>query len=241
MKSQKESSTTAANPACEMVLLPIGSFEQHGDHLPFGTDNYEVAAIAAEVARQTGAFLLPVQPISVCYEHHGRRGSIHYSASVFFRFLVAAGEALYSQGFTRLVYMCGHGGVFVLEPAVDHLNAHIPELSAIYVPAFGNLWDDDTRLTDRRGIHAGEMETSLMLYLHPELVDKDKAVDFLPDKPQHYLNYGSIFHLTPNGVWGNATGSSPDTGRWIFERSVHDCIERIRRSFLSSPFVDETD
>lgn len=241
MTHQLPVDATADSPATDLAILPIGSFEQHGDHLPFGTDNYEVEAIAAAVARATGAFLLPVQPISVCYEHRGRRGSMHYSAPVFFRFLVAAGETLYSQGFTRIIFICGHGGVFVLEPAVDHLNAHLPGLQAIHVPAFGNLWDDDTRLTDRQGIHAGEMETALMLHLHPQLVDMARASDYLPDKPQHYLNYGSIFRLTPNGVWGKATCSTPETGRWVFERSVQDCLAKINRSFSGGTASANTD
>lgn len=223
-------------PHHDLAILPIGSFEQHGSHLPLSTDNDEVAAIAGEVARETGAFLLPVQPISVCYEHHGRIGSLHFSASVFFRFLVAAGENLARQGFTKMVYLCGHGGVFVLEPAIEHVNAHCPGIHAVHLPAFGDLWGDDSRLTDRRGIHAGEMETALMLHLHPKRVDMAKAVDFIPDKPQHYLNYGSIFTLTPNGVWGLATCSTPETGRWVFERSVADCVRKVRQAF-----PDDTD
>jgi creatinine amidohydrolase len=81
-------------------------------------------------------------------------------------------------------------------------------------------------------IHAGDMETSLMLYLKPELVDMPKAVDFIPDKPRPYLNYGSIFTLSPSGVWGNAAQATARKGRWMFENAVADVSKKIEKLFM---------
>lgn len=222
----------------EIAILPIGSFEQHGSHLPLGTDDYEVEAIAEETAKRLGAFLLPVQSISVCYEHHGKRGSVHYTAPVFFRFLEAMACELHRQGFSKVVFLCGHGGVFVLGPAVRHLNSRHPDLRVIAVSAYGGLHGPDSPLKDSGGIHADEMETSLMLYLHPELVDMDKAVDYLPETPQRYLNYGAIFTHSPSGVWGRATRATAEKGKWILAQSVNHCVETITQTFAAMGSTD---
>jgi creatinine amidohydrolase len=222
----------------DIAILPLGSFEQHGPHLPLGTDTFQVEAVADGTAKRLGAFLLPAQPITTCYEHHGKRGSIHFSADVFFKFLVNIIDRLYKQGFRKVVILCGHGGVFILDPAIRHLNFHNPDLHAISLDPYGNLWAPDSPLSDNRNLHACEMETSLMLHLHPELVEMNKAVDFIPVQPRAYLNYGSIFTLSPSGVWGFATRGSAEKGKWILENAINFSVKQITDTFAA---ITDTD
>jgi len=216
--------------APDIAVLPLGSFEQHGPHLPLGTDIYIVEALSSGIAEALGAYLLPVQPVSTCYEHHGKRGSFHYSADVFYRMIVCLLEKLYENGFRKITVIPGHGGIFVLEPAVGYIKAKYPDADVIIVSPYdrGDLpgwpFGDD-------GLHADDMETSLMLRIKPELVDMAKAVDFVPDKPRPYLNYGSIFTICPDGVWGSATRATGEKGAWLLENAVVKTAERIKNYF----------
>jgi len=261
----------------EIAILPLGSFEQHGPHLPLGTDIYLIEALAEGVAQKLGAFLLPVQPISTCYEHRGKKGSVHYEAGVFYKVIIQIVESLYETGFRRVAILPGHGGIFVLEPAVRRLNAAHPDLTVIAADAYDALSlpdnpfapagarkagnaaadtdaDSDTAETVfgtadansdapdtaaaisvaeylSNDIHAGDVETSLMLHLHPDLVDMSKAADFVPEKPRPYLNYGSIFTMSPSGVWGYAARATAEKGKWLYENAVNATAKRIAGQF----------
>jgi len=217
-----EHEARALNP--DIAVLPIGSFEQHGPHLPTGTDNYQIEAMADRVARELGAFLLPVQPLTTCYEHHGKRGSVHFSADMFFKVLVGLVERLYHNGFRKVVILCGHGGIFILGPALRHLNYTYKDLMVISPESYGAGGNPNE-------VHAGDGETSMMLYLYPELVDMEKALDFVPEKPRPYLNYGSIFTHSPEGVWGKATLGTAEKGKEAIERSVAVLVSETRRLF----------
>jgi creatinine amidohydrolase len=208
-----------------IAILPIGSFEQHGPHLPLNTDNYQITAVAERVAEALGAFLLPTQPITTCYEHRGKKGSaVHFSANVFFRFLVGITERLYRQDFRKLAVLVGHGGIFITKPAVEHINytfegmhAMAAEYNAQYIP--------------REMEHSGESETSRMLYHRPDLVRMERAVDFVPDAPQEYLTYAGLYAHSPTGVWGEPTKATAETGRVLFERTVRGMLAEIREVF----------
>jgi creatinine amidohydrolase len=211
----------ALNP--EIAVLPLGSFEQHGPHMPVNTDIVQIEATAERVAQELSAFLLPVQPITNCYEHHGKRGSVHYSYPVFGRLFTGLAESLYRQGFRKIAVLVGHGGIFILEPAVQQLRYTYPDLrivTAEYYPQYDYSTMD----------HAGECETSRMLYHAPEHVHMDKAVDCIPDNPRPYLTYGSFFTHTPSGVWGKATLATAEKGRWLFEEGIRGLLQELREA-----------
>ena len=73
-------------------------------------------------------------------------------------------------------------------------------------------------------LHAGEGETSLMLYLYPELVNMEKAVDFVPDVPRSYLSYAGFLRYSPSGVWGEATKATAEKGRRMLEFSIDETV-----------------
>jgi creatinine amidohydrolase len=207
----------------EIAILPLGSFENHGPHLPVNTDNIQIEAVAEEIARELNAFLLPVQPITTCYEHHGKRGSIHYSYNIFFKLLTGILERLYRQDFKKIAVLLGHGGIFIAEPAICHLNNKYKDL-LVFLSEYYYQFDD-------RNMHAGECETSRMLYQRPDLVQMDKAVDFIPEKPRCYLTYGSIFTHSPDGVWGNAALATAEKGEILYEKSLEGMLKEIQEAF----------
>jgi creatinine amidohydrolase len=80
-------------------------------------------------------------------------------------------------------------------------------------------------------LHSGEVETSQMLYLAPETVHMDRAVDFVPDVPRNYLNYGSMFRATPTGVWGEPSYGTAEKGERIFAHCADQAVQQINHIF----------
>jgi len=208
----------------KIVLLPIGSFEQHGPHLPINSDNYQIEAVAERVASELDSLLLPVQPLSTCYEHRGKRGSAHYSANVFFKLIVAIAESVYGKGYRNFAALLGHGGIFIAESAVSWLNETLPGFRAMKTEYYAQIEPVEME-------HSGENETSRMLYHTPGLVKTERAIDFVPDVPREYLNYGSIFTHSPSGIWGRPSLATKETGERLFNETVAEMLREIRDFF----------
>lgn len=223
---------TALNP--EIAVVPVGSTEQHGPHLPVMTDWAIAMELGKRVAEKLGAFLVPPLPISTCKEHKGKKGSVWMQPDTFYHMLWDIVLCLKEQGFRKVVILPTHGGIFVLNPLIRELNAQFnPDLMVAYVDACsysGPLYNEGIMETNTE-LHAGEGETSQILAIAPETVHMDRAVDFVPDVPRPYLNYGSIFRATPTGVWGEPSKASAEKGERMFERSAEIAVEELNKAF----------
>jgi creatinine amidohydrolase len=219
----------------DLAILPVGSIEQHGHHLPVITDWAIADAIGKSIAEKTGAFYIPALPVSTNKEQRGKRGSIGMHSDTFYRMMIDICLDLKSQGFKKIGIVQGHGGIFVMNPIVRELNAdHNPDLMVAKLDIMETCWPKYLSLgllEEKQGLHAEEMETSLMLYLHPELVNMTKAVDFIPSIPRSYLNYGGILRYCPDGVWGEATKGTAEKGKRLFEVSVGELVKEMNKVF----------
>jgi creatinine amidohydrolase len=219
----------------DLAILPVGSIEQHGHHLPVITDWAIADAVGRGIAEKSGGFFIPALPISTNKEQRGKRGSVGMHSDTFYRMITDICIDLKNQGFKRIGIVQGHGGIFVMNPVVRELNAdHNPDLfvakldiSEICWPQYKSLGIVDSD----NGLHAEEIETSLMLHLYPELVHMDKAVDFIPDVPRSYLNYGGILRYSPDGVWGMATKASAEKGKKLLEFSIDEITKEMNKIF----------
>jgi len=229
MSYEKTAGEIAA--AGDLAIVPVGSLEQHSRHLPVSTDIIITQAYGNRIGERMDAFVLPCLPISTAYEHKGARGSVWMNADTFFRMLCDIVLNLKDQGFSRVVVIKGHGGIFVMDPAIRHLNAnHMPGLKVCQLEpscsdAFARIFDSGYDL------HSGECETSLVLHLRPDLVKMDRAVDYTPDVPRSYLQYGSFFRYSPDGVWGAPTSATAEKGRLYFEACVDESVAYINNIF----------
>jgi creatinine amidohydrolase len=202
------------------AIVPVGSLEQHGPHLPVNTDVAITQAYADRLGERLDAFVLPCLPISTCREHMGKKGSVWMAPDTFYAMLKDIILSLHEQGFSRIVVVQGHGGIFVLPPLVRQLNATMnPALQVVKVELFQFAAEFLARgITESpRGLHADEIETSAMLHLRPDCVIMDKAVDFVPDTPREYLHYASLLSICPDGVWGEPSLATAEKGRRILE------------------------
>ena len=219
----------------ELAILPVGSIENHGLHLPVTTDWIIADAMGRGIAEKTGGFYIPALPISTNKEHRGKRGSVGMHSDIFYRMIVDICLDLKAQGFKRVCIIQGHGGIFVMNPIVRELNAdNNPELMVVKLDLMEVCWSEFEKrglLEGTPGIHAEEVETSLMLHLNPELVDMSKAVDFIPDIPRPYLNYGGILRYCPDGVWGCAKKGTAEKGKKMLEAAIETSIKYMNDIF----------
>ena len=220
------------NSHTSIAIIPIGSIEQHGSHLPVGTDYLIVSELSKRVAERIDAYLLPPLPISTCYEHKGTKGTTWMKPDTFYKMLQDIVLSLKSQGFDKIVILLGHGGIYIAGPAIRELNAMYDDLQVIKIESINNekikaVLDGDN------GIHAGEKETSCILYLRDELVKKEflKQNDFVPDCPREFLNYAPLPELSKTGVWGKPSLASREKGEKLFEIMAESCIEYIEKAF----------
>ncbi len=218
----------------DTVIIPVGSIEQHGSHLPVGTDYFIIDALSKAVGEKIGAYVLPPLPISTCYEHKGKKGSVWMRPTTFHMMLQDIVLCLKGQGFTRVIVMLGHGGIFAAGPAIRELNAmndglqvikiEPPASSAMKAVEDGDPWND---------LHAGEEETSVILYLQEQTVHQDEMMknDYVPSVPREYMNYSSILKLSPTGVWGMPSHASKEKGEKLFGLMVEHCLSYIQDAF----------
>lgn len=213
----------------ELAIIPVGSIEQHGPHLPIMTDYAIATELGRRVAEKMGAFLLPTLPISTCREHMGKRGSVWMEPTTFYQMMYDIIMSLKVQGFKRVGIILAHGGIFVATPLVRDLNAKFnPDLKVAFVTPDSV---DVTGITETKGLHADETETSEMLVIAPETVHMDRAVDCEPSVPRYYLNYGSIFRAAPDGVWGYPTKATAEKGEKILALSTETIVNEFDRAF----------
>ena len=223
----------ALNP--ELAIIPVGSLEQHGPHLPVMTDWAIASELGRRVAEKMGAFLVPAMPISTCRENMGKKGTVWMEPLTYYQMMTDIIMSLKLQGFKKVAILQMHGGVFINIPLVRDMNARYnPDFMVALVDAcsfFEPLYRDGIVKTNTE-LHAGEMETSMMLSIAPETVHMDKAVDFVPDTPRHYLNYGSMFRTTPSGVWGEPSYGTAEKGEAIFAHCADQAVRQINDIFF---------
>ena len=218
----------------EIAIIPVGSLEQHGPHLPVMTDWAIATELGKRVAERMKAFLLPALPISTCREHMGKKGSVWMEPLTFYQMMTDIILSLKLQGFKKVGILQCHGGIFIMTPLIRDLNArHNPDLMvALGTPAnIGAILYEEGILETNTGLHAGESETSRMLAIAPETVHMERAVDCVPTVTRPYLSYGSIFRASPAGVWGEPSCATAEKGEKILARQTEVIVEELNRAF----------
>lgn len=207
------------------VLVPVGSLEQHGPHLPLDTDARVAAAVAARVvADEPSLVCAPVVGFGASGEHEGFAGTISIGHAALYLLLVELGRSA-CRWAGRLVFVNGHGGNLpTLPEAVATLRAEGRDVAWFgCVPrAFG-------RGTDA---HAGRTETSIMLALDPGAVRLEQAVagDTRPlDEVIGFLRTGGVLSVSPNGVLGDPAGASAAEGAELLDAMTADLRAALRR------------
>jgi len=208
--------------AADCAVLPVGSFEQHGDYLPLITDTVIASVISRELAGAYPLLQLPPVTISCSHEHSAWRGTVSISPGTLNSVINDICRSIADAGLTSLVILNCHGGNYVLANIVQEGNAHGKRMALF--PS-GKDWADarqSARLTtsNHEDMHAGELETSILLHAHPELVrDGYQAADWLADDRRHLLTTG-MGEYTQSGVIGRPSLASAEKGKAVLASLV---------------------
>jgi len=181
-----------------VALIPIGAIEVHGPHLPVGTDSIETYEIGLRAARQTGVLIAPLVWYGNSRSFMDFPGSIGVRPEVLRELMKDIALSLLHHGFDKLVLLDGHGGNYgALDVLIEDLHletralvchVRVWELATVPKPEGTPVYDG----------HGGSSETSVMLALCPEDVDRSKFKDSAPDID--LTRYGSIFP-SPSGLY----------------------------------------
>jgi len=210
-----------------VVLIPTGSLEQHGPHLPLFTDSLIVTAVAEAVEKQLAqkVILTPTLWLGASGHHLRFAGSLSANFNAYIGSIESIVESLLPHGFHKFYVINGHGGnrepngIAMRQLKSKHLNAtfgHVGYFDFVQSTIAEVL---EGPLKDMR--HACEAETSLMMYLHPTLVRHNKLRD---DGLAAHPNVVGVVHhfdeITEEGSYGFATLATSEKGKLIFEAAV---------------------
>jgi creatinine amidohydrolase len=228
-----------------VAVQPIGAVEQHGPHLPVRVD----AAINAGIVERAVALLpaeisvliLPPLPAGKSTEHAAFPGTLSLNYETLARVWIEIGESVHRAGGRRILYFNSHGGQpQVAEIVCRELRAKLAMLAVScawwQLADFSDLFSESERT---HGIHGGEIETSLMLHLHPELVDMPRAENFVSRSvameaagalltPEAGIGFAwQTQDLHPMGACGNAAAADAQRGRELVERSARGLVKLV--------------
>ena len=226
-----------------IAVLPLGAHEQHGPHLPFETDTLVAEGLVERIIPRLPPALpvtfLPVEPLGYSIEHMDVEGTRSLSyADAIDRWLGIARE-LHDQGIRKFVMLNAHGGNSPLMTIVA-TEARV-QLGMLAVATSWTRFGQPQGLIDPKDkaidIHGGDIETSVMLALHPERVEMDKAQNFASRQSEfatrfkHLRAYGphafgwKMSDLNTVGVAGNAAAATAEKGERLVAHAVTGIIE----------------
>ena len=201
------------------AIVPVGSMEQHGPHLPVSTDTLIAEHVAKKVAPLVGAVVLPAIAYGVSYEH-----SPLFNASVHKNTLAATVRdvcaSLADCGFAQIIILNGHhGNISALKGVRQN---RISKSASVHVVHYWRAMKEELG-------HAGDVETSLVLAIAPKLVDMSKAVPGAkkPLKSASTSRPGSFVKITGNGIWGDPRAASADKGNRLLNEITKNLVKTV--------------
>jgi creatinine amidohydrolase len=239
----------------DMIIIPLGSTEQHGPHLPLGTDYYEAFGMCKMISERTGVVLAPVLLVGYSEYHSGFPGTLSLKPETMERVLFESAEMMMKYGFRRFMFFNYHGGNNIVQQKVIHRINHTTEAIALAIGIGGSIQKSkDGEFFDW---HAGKSETSIMLYLKPGLVKMERAekpeIRFTPKMqelqelakknpdlenvwsslfgvPIETKKGGASHELSSNGVWSfsNPKSATKELGQETVGKMVETAVKFIQ-------------
>jgi creatinine amidohydrolase len=213
-----------------MVLVPVGSTEDHGDHAPLWTDVYIPLEIAKHAAPELDALVGAPVPFGLAPDHVGAPGVVSLRLETFVAVLEDVVRSHVDSGFTRIVLLNGHYvNTWAMAYAVSQFARELPDgVRAYPFPYWQGLQPEQAAayMGPDVGIHANVGETSVVMAVDEKLVDMDRARDFTPDfgelRTNPFALLDPLFLSTPGsfwslleeggGVWGSPSESTVEKG-----------------------------
>lgn len=242
----KSNDFRALDPETTIAILPVAATEQHGPHLPVMTDTAisrgMIDLLKDRLPHDLSVLVLPIQAIGKSNEHLLSPGTLSLSAETLQHVLIETGEGVHCAGLRKLVLANSHGGnASLLSTVARGLRVRLGMLVvSTHWRWFGlpdKMYD---ALEARHGIHAGDIETSLMLSFRRDLVNMDKAKDFVSSAiamEQEFTHLGPTGthafgwiaqDLNSEGAVGNASRGTAEKGKKTAEHQIGGFIALLR-------------
>lgn len=237
MNSQE---VTRRQKEVERVIVPCGSTEQHGPHLPTTTDTLCVLEVAKRVAKECKALVAPPLFFGLSYPHRGFPGTIELSLKTYIAVIQDIALSLARGGWKKIVFLNGHyDNLYAIAYALSEAYPLFPEGTIAYALSYweGLSGEASELFTENgRGLHSGMGETALCLAIREDLVDRENmTAEFLNCSPlpssvhlAYFLTHpGSLFRATISGVWGDPSKATKEMGKKLLEELVESCARLI--------------
>ena len=219
-----------------VALVPLGSTEQHGPHLPLATDHLIAEALAREGADRAGVVCTPTITVGVSPHHRQFHGTMWADAPAFRDYVESLSRNLTYHGFDRLIYVNAHGGNV---PHLREIGRRLHVDDAAYAVEW--MWNESIpdlveELFERPGPHAGPKETAMIMHIAPDLVRTGELEDArdggLVDRGSvNYVNGARTFYdaieNSANGAYGDPSAATPEKGERLFEAAVDQLVELV--------------
>ncbi|SEV96683.1 creatininase family protein [Natrinema salifodinae] len=217
-----------------IALVPLGSTEQHGPHLPEATDHLIAEAFARAAADRTGYLCTPTINIGVSGHHRQFHGTMWVDPPEFRQYVESMTRNLTSHGIDRVIYVNAHGGNV---PHLREVGARLRQAEVAY--AIEWMWDESIPelvddLFEQNGPHGGPKETSMIQYLESDLVHDDRLREAKEGGVPSVDAAGTVRHgsrtfydaadNTDNGVLGDQTDATAEKGRQLFEAASDQLV-----------------
>jgi len=228
------------NPARTVAVLPLAATEQHGPHLPLSVDADLLEGVIAHallhLAAELPVLLLPTQTVGRSIEHDSFAGTLTLGSDALIQSWINLGQGVASAGLKKLVLLNAHGGnASTMDIVGRELRARCG-LTVLLVHTYSLKLPAEVQALfppeeHRFGAHGGDIETSMMLALHPERVDMAQAQDFASSSQQRAQRYPvlgdgqsaklawAVQDLHPLGAAGHAAAATADKGRAVLQAS----------------------
>ena len=227
-----------------LAILPIGAMEQYGPHLPVGTENLILDVVARRVAHklEQDCYLLPTVPLGNSPQHRGCAGTISLSWRTLSHVVTDLVVSLRFVGVRRVAVLVGLGGAActtvmprgneIVKTAVRRLNYDHPDMDVIWVQPLTVAEPHLDRLFEapEHDVHAGEVVTSIMMHLYPEMVGEPVA-DWVPAEQGRYMEALHFTTVCPDGVWGCPSLADAESGALALDAAVGGTVAYIEETF----------
>jgi creatinine amidohydrolase len=200
------------------AIIPVGSLEQHGSHMPVSTDSLIAEYVARSAAERVGAFVLPVISYGVSFEHKPMF-NVSLRNSTLSTMICDVCLSLAENRIKEIIILNGHhGNIGALQYIAQELHGRLPASVHVHTIHYWHMMKAEFD-------HAGEVETSLVLAIAPELVRMERAAQNSKKLSKSKAAYstitntpGSFPKITGNGVWGDPRKATAAKGeKWIDE------------------------